>query len=733
MFSKILTSTCLFLVAINVNAASADSCQVSIIKPFLAKPKNQALSKLNPEAIQLEAGSFESVLGPLPTATMSDGVTLRRNNQFMGAGGAKYDPSRKALILKGDVYYDDSNTQINSDNAEFSYGDGQIKFEGARFYVNASNGHGAADVLEINRNSRLELKNVEYTTCPIGSEDWLIQGKSIVLDTKKGVSTVKGMKLRFKGLPILYTPYLSFPMSNARKSGLLTPEIGSSGRSGNEIRLPWYLNIAPNYDATITPRLLSNRGVQIAAEFRYLTKRNKGSISADYLPDDSIINLARHQFKLQHQTLFNNGWRNQIQLSEVSDNQYYEDLGGTLSISSITHLNRSIRFDYNSPNFSILGQIQDYQTIDNVILEDQKPYRRLPQILINGSWGIPFGFRFGFDGEVVNFDRNIGITGWRFNATPKLEMPITRPGWFLNPSIELNHTFYELKNTLPNKQSRLSRIVPIASFDAGIFLERSMKNSNRIQTIEPRLLYAYIPERDQSDIPIFDTIIPDFNLVQLFRKNRYLGIDRIGDTNHVSVGITTRILNLSSGQELMSATIGQTQYLSDRFVRLPNQTISSNKTSDYVAQLRILLFKNINFDFGHQWGAGSEDTTRSEARLQYKPANNKVLNIAYRFRKKSLEQADLSWSWPIANRWNFVGRYNFSLRDKEVLEQFFGLEYESCCWGLRVISRRHLSTRNGAHDSSFGLQLVLKGMTSVGTAADKLLERGILGYSPDIR
>ena len=223
------------------------------------------------------------------------------------------------------------------------------------------------------------------------------------------------------------------------------------------------------------------------------------------------------------------------------------------------------------------------------------------------------------------------------------------------------------------------------------------------------------------------------NLVQLFRKNRYLGIDRIGDTDHISVGITTRILNLSTGRELMSATIGQTRYLSDRTVRLSDPTMTTTETSDYIAQLRFLLFKNVNFDFGHQWGSGVEDMTKSEARLQYRPADNKILNLAYRFRRDSLKQGDLSWSWPIASRWNFVGRYNFSFRDQEVLEQFFGLEYESCCWGLRLVSRRHISTRDGTRDSSFGLQLVLKGMTSVGTAADKLLERGILGYSADLR
>ncbi|MGY8734351.1 MAG: LPS-assembly protein LptD, partial [Pirellulales bacterium] len=461
----------------------------------------------------------------------------------MSADSARYDPLYKALHLEGGVHYEDPYTQIHSNSAEFAYGNGRIRFEGAEFSIGASNGRGAADTLEINQDGKLMLNGVEYTTCPPGSEDWLMQGKSIVLDTKKGVGTAKGMRLKFKGIPILYAPYLSFPIGNARKSGVLTPEIGSSGRSGNEIRVPWYWNIAPNYDAMITPRLLTNRGVQLATEFRYLTERNKGVIAADYLPDDDIINAARHQFRFQHLTLFGNGWRNQINLREVSDSQYYEDLGGSLSVSSITHLNRNIRFDYYSPNFSMLGQVQDYQTIDDAIAADQQPYRRLPQILINGSWDMPLGFRFGIDGEVVNFDRNVGVTGWRFNAAPKLELPITRPGWFVTPAVTMDYTRYKLKNILPGEQTNLTRTIPITSLDTGLILERSMKNSNRVQTIEPRLLYVHIPQRDQDNLPIFDTITPDMNLVQLFRKNRYLGIDRIGDTDHISVGITTRILN----------------------------------------------------------------------------------------------------------------------------------------------------------------------------------------------
>ena len=721
---------CLLLAAVNAAADEPLSCRTSLIEPLTANPFATLVPLADPNTIQLEAGNFEAQLGDLPTASMSGGVLLRRNDKLAAAESARYEPTTKALHLEGDVRYEDPGTQILSRSAEFAYLTGRIRFEGAQFSLGSNNSRGAADVIEINQNGKLILDSVEYTSCPPGSEDWLMQGSSIELDTRAGVGRAKGMKLRFKGVPILYAPYLSFPIGDARKSGILTPEIGSSGRSGNEIRVPWYWNIAPNYDATITPRLLTSRGMQLATEFRYLTERNRGTVAADYLPDDDITNSARHQVRVEHETLFRNGWRNQIEFRDVSDSQYYEDLGGSLSSSSITHLNRSLRFDYQSRNFSVLGQVQDYQTIDDAILPDQEPYQRLPQVLLRGGWNIPMGLRLGIVGEVVNFDRDVGVTGWRLNAAPKLELPITQPGWFITPAIEFDYTQYDLKGTLPGQASDPSRSVPISSLDVGMILERSMKTSNRIQTIEPRLLYVKIPFRDQDQLPVFDTITPDINLVQLYRKNRYIGIDRIGDTEQLSAGITTRMLDVDTGRELMSATIGQTRYYDDRMVTLPGFATATSKTSDYIAQLRFSLFKNVNFDIGHQWDT---DTTRSEARLQYRPANNKVLNLAYRFRRDSLEQGDISWSWPMSTHWNFVGRYNFSFRDDEVLEQFFGLEYESCCWGLRVVSRRHISTRDGTRDSSFGLQLVLKGMTSVGTAADKLLERGILGYSEDLR
>jgi LPS-assembly protein len=720
------------LVVTHAHGEEELSCGVSLGSPLAVDSPLRSNVLDDPKTIQLEAGRFEAQIGDNPSASMSDGVLLQRDDKLAGAESARYDPEQRALFLEGGVRYEDPGTQIISRSAEFGYDMGRIRFDGAEFSLGSNNSRGAADSLEINQNGTLSLGGVQYTTCPPGAEDWLIEGKSILLDTNTGVGTAKGMKLRFKSVPILYLPHMSFPISDARKSGFLTPEIGSSARGGNEIRVPWYWNIAPNYDATITPRLLTDRGLQLAAEFRYLSQRNDGRLAADYLPDDSVLNRSRHQLQYQHRTLFDNGWRNRINFREVSDSQYFEDLGGSLSASSITNLDRHVSFDYYSRHLSLFAQVQDFQTIDDTILPEDQPYRRLPQVLLSANWPLAI-LDLGLDLDVVNFDRDTGITGWRFNAAPSIEVPITRPGAFFTPAIAFNYTRYDLSNTAPGEATEQTRTVPIASVDTGLILERAMTGSNRIQTIEPRMLYVNIPFREQDDLPVFDTITPDLNLVQLFRKNRFLGLDRIGDTEQLSFGVTTRVLDLDTGRELVTATIGQTRYFGDRMVTLPGVAASTLERSDYIAQLRFLLWKNVNFGFGHQWGTGDNGTALSEARIQYRPARNRILNIAYRFRRDSLEQGDISVSWPITKKWSFVGRYNYSIRDQEALEEFYGFEYESCCWGLRLVTRRHISTRDGTRDTSIGLQFILKGMTSVGTAADKMLERGILGYSADLR
>lgn len=735
MLHKRIFIYALLFIAAAAGAAEPEACRNTIATGLEDQLTESAAVDDEDGPLEFEAGRVEAGIGEGASALLSGGVILRRGNRLAGADTATIDEARREVELEGDVRYEQPGTQVRADGAEFSYDSGRVRFRGAEFALE-NNARGAASDVLIEESGRLSLDDVRYTTCPPGSDDWLMKADDIDLDSREGVGTARGVELRFQGVPILYAPYLSFPISDARKTGILTPEIGTAGRSGTEIRVPWYWNIAPNYDATITPRLLSDRGFQLQTGFRYLTRRNDGELTAQYLPDDSLIDERRYLVGLRHRTLFSERWRNRIDFRQVSDNQYFEDLGGSLSASSITHLNRSIVFDWFSTNLSFLARFQDYQTLDDVITPSEEPYQRLPQLALAGNWPkVLAGLTLGFDTEVVNFDRDVGVTGWRAHAAPRIELPLGGPGFFFTPGFEWNYTRYELDDVAAGTETSLDRSVPVSSIDTGLVFERLIDDggTRRLQTIEPRILYVRIPFRDQSNLPVFDTITPDLNLVQLFRKNRFLGPDRIGDTDKISVGVTSRILDVDSGRELVTATIGQTRYFTDRLVTLPGEAPSVTEASDYIAEVRFLLYENLNFDIGHQWGTTGGGTTQSEARLQYRPSRNRILNLAYRFRRDSLEQGDVSWSWPITSRWNFVGRYNYSFRDDEALEQFFGLEYESCCWGLRIVSRRHISTRDGTRDSSFGLQLVLKGMSSVGTAADRLLERGILGYSADLQ
>ncbi|HNP35999.1 MAG TPA: LPS assembly protein LptD [Woeseiaceae bacterium] len=695
----------------------------------------QQQSAADDPEIHLDVGEFDASIGSEPAASMTGGILLRRGNRLAGADSATYDPQTRSLHLEGDVRYQDPETQITGDTANFSYSSGSIEFAGAEFVLGANNSRGGAEKLVINQRGELRLDKVHYTTCPPGSNDWVLQADDIDLNTRDGVGTARNIRLRFQNVPILWAPYISFPIGNARKSGVLTPEIGSTSRSGNEIRVPYYWNIAPNYDATFTPRLLTDRGLQLQTEFRYLSRLHDGALVAQFLPDDRAYNDSRQLVWLRHRSLLSNGLRGVLNFKEVSDDQYFEDLGGSLSASSTTHLDRYLAFDWHSDTLSAFMQLQDYQTLDDAIPPDQRPYQRLPQMLVSGYWPESVaGLTTSLDAEVVNFDRDVGVTGWRANFAPRIELPVRGRGWSFTPALAWDYTHYQLDNTQPGVEQNPDRSLPIASLDAGLVLERMTTGAKRrIQTIEPRVLYVHIPYRDQSALPVFDTIDPDLNLVQLFRANRFLGVDRIGDTDQVSMGITSRIIDADSGKELVTATIGQTRYLSDLRVTLPGGVATGTDSSDYIAEIRFFLYEHLNFDVGHQWGTAQEGTTQSEARLQYRPASNKILNLGYRYRRNSVEQGDISWSWPIGSKWNFVGLYNYSFRDETLLEEFFGLEYESCCWGLRLVSRRHISARDGTRDSSIGLQLVLKGMTSVGTAADKLLERGILGYSADLR
>ncbi|MEM7611636.1 MAG: LPS assembly protein LptD [Pseudomonadota bacterium] len=680
--------------------------------------------------ISLESGAGTLTLGG--DVVLSEGVSASRGDFKIEANEGRYSKDSGSLSLFGDITYQGAGADISSQEALLSYLYGNVEFRDAVFRLGNGASRGAAGLLRINRQGTIRLEDVEYTSCPPGDDDWLVSAKKIRLDTKDGVGEASGLSLRFKGVPILYTPYLSFPISPQRKTGFLLPNVGQSARNGVDISTPWYWNIAPAYDATLTPRILSRRGVQLDTTVRYLTPTSRGNLQVAHLPSDDILNIDRTLFRWDNTSDFADRWRAFADVTDVSDNEYLEDLGGSLSSASATHLNRSIGLAYRGPSVQADARVTHYQTIDSLIGAADVPYQLLPGMRLRGRWdGLPYGFEFQIDSDLTAFDRDVGTTGQRYHIAPGFAWSFEHSGFYVRPQVNWQYTQYQLDNIEAGADDSITRSLPTATLDAGVRFERMLSGGQIRQTLEPHVYYVHVPFRDQSAIPVFDTIQPISSLEQLYRANRFIGLDRIGDTDQITVGITSRLLETDSGKTILAATIGQSRYLSEQAVTLPGSESFEGNSSDYIAELRMNVWGNWNVDFAQQWNSQRNETSKSEIRLQYLPGGRRVVNLAYRFRRDSVDQGDISWSWPIASRWNMVGRYNYSFREKTSLERFVGLEYESCCWGVRIVSRRYISRRDGTADTAIAIQLELKGLTSVGDPADRLLERGILGYRPE--
>jgi LPS-assembly protein len=389
---------------------------------------------------------------------------------------------------------------------------------------------------------------------------------------------------------------------------------------------------------------------------------------------------------------------------------------------------------YRDENWNVRAQIQNFQTIDEQLIEELRPYERTPRVLASGDWETGLGaIDYGFDAEFVNFDRDVGVTGWRMDVAPRMGLDWSAPGFFVRPTAGYRYTQYSLDGAAAGTEESPTRSLPFASIDAGLVFERSSgSQGQRRMTLEPRALYLYTPYREQSDLPLFDTGLPDLNLVQLYRNNRYVGADRVNDANQVAFGLTSRLFDAASGAQYLAVSVGQAYYFEQPRVVLPNETPSTRDTSDFIAQVSLTAYKDWNIDAGIQWNPEDTRSERSQFRLQYRPGNDKVVNLAYRAQRERLEQAELSSFWPIGNQWNAFGRVVYSLRDSTALEQFAGFEYKSCCWRVRAVARRFVSSRDGDKETGFQIQLELNGLASVGTDVLAFLERSIRGYSPEI-
>jgi Organic solvent tolerance protein OstA len=693
-------------------------------------PRIDQLLKADPNNQRIDVTSDTGDLGRAGDAVLSGHVAIRTGQRLLTADEAQINATDRSIQLHGNMEYLDPQLHVRGNNGAYTENGGGT-FEGAQFELLDRSVRGAARDAELTPNGTMKLDGVEYTACPPGNEDWRLAAGRIEIDQKNQIGTGRDVRLDFLGVPIFYTPWISFPVGDQRKSGLLFPTIGSSSKNGTQLALPYYFNVAPNYDATLTTRWYSSRGVRLDPELRYLGDDTRSQLNVEYLVHDEDRGEPRSFVDWRHVTRFAPRSRLLIDAANVSDKDYFEDFGVGFEGTSVTFVNRYIDFAQELGAWSFDARAQGYQVIDRELPDEDAPYRILPQLTAIGRWNDLVGdLGATVYAEATNFARDVGTQGVRLDAEPALDWRVDRGGAFVEAGAGYRYTQYFLTDVAPGATDSPSRSLPAASLDAGLVLERAAgARGNRVQTLEPRVLYLYVPYRNQDDLPVFDTGIPDLNLVQLFRDNRYVGSDRVGDADQISVGVTTRLLDATQGRQFLSATLGQAFYFEEPRVRLPDEPARTRSSSDMIAEVDLSAFKNWNARFAYQWNPDLTQGERTEAFVQYNPSPGQVLNFGYRFRRDLLEQIDTSGAWPLTRHWRGFARLVYSLKEDKTHDQFVGFEYTSCCWAVRFITRRFVSSRTGDSETSFGIQLELKGLSNVGVDNEAFLRDAIRGYS----
>lgn len=662
--------------------------------------------------------------------TLKGHVSIRRGPQRMEADNAVYDDHSGVVDAKGNVRFQQGGLITEGASAHFNLNTGTGLFESARYQYLERHANGRADTIDQKSRNVTQLHHATYTTCDPDKVDWELRARNVTLHHDEAVGEAYNVTVRFKDVPFLYFPYINFPLNDQRKTGLLPPTLGYSNSTGLDFGVPFYWNIAPNRDATITPRLVQRRGLLTKGEFRYLSQDSAGEIQAEYLPDDKLYGADRGTLAVQHKTQFNPHWNTSIDASYVSDYRYLSDLGDSLATASTTQLERRMDVNYGGNYTSFLARVQGYQNLDPTLQPDSRPYQRLPQLIFaTATPAHPFGAAYRLDGEYVRFERASSLTGSRLNLTPSLAWPLETQGYFFTPKISLNHTQYQLAGQAAGAAGDPSRTIPLYSIDTGLYLERetSFAKHTFLHTLEPRLYYLRVPYRDQNNLPLFDTGTFDFSFSQLFRENRFSGADRIGDADQLSVAVTSRLIDETGGREWLSGSLGQIFYLADRQVSL-GEAAQTQQTSDIVAEADSHFSERWSSNLYLQWNPDIHKVDQGAFQFQYHWDDRRIFNAGYRFRRDQLAQTDFSFLWLLNPRWQVLGRWNYSQRDHRPLETLAGIQYESCCWIFRATSRRYVNNISGDSTRSLYLQLELKGLANIGHSVEDILERGILGY-----
>ncbi|WP_395027326.1 LPS-assembly protein LptD [Comamonas odontotermitis] len=680
--------------------------------------------------------------------TVTGNAMLRRADTMIRADRLRYyEPT--------DTAYADGNVHINRAGSVFDGTELQLQldsFEGyfkdANYRLLQNNAYGVASQVDFIDRDRSVVHQGTYTTCQRNDEatwtpDWMIRADKISIDTLEEVGVAENAVLEFKGVPILPVPRMSFPLSEKRKSGLLPPTMSLDSDSGFTYSQPYYWNIAPNRDATITPTVMLKRGAALAGEFRYLEPTYRGTLAGLYMPGDKLRDRDRWSWLWQHTSSLDSpigGLGLNINLKRVSDSDYWHDFQSNGYKLNERLLNSEASVSWSRDDHSLLLRAQKWQTLQDPLSPIVPPYDRMPQLQYRYTpQNLPLGLEATIEADATRFraDENLlrQPNADRGYVQAEISRPFVAPQGFITPKLMLNSRHYGFDNSLYSTVSSKSLTIPTVSLDSGLVFERNTQlfGRNLIQTLEPRAFYTYTPYRDQSMVPVYDTAPYDFSFATIFSSNSFSGYDRIADNNMLTVGATTRFLDADTGAEAARFGIAQRLRFSDQKVVMPGASPATERWSDIMLGAGINWTPKWGFDTTVQFNPDNGRSVRSTMSARYKPGDYKTLAVAYRFQAQTSEQWDVGWQWPVdqifsdggkkakgEGRWYTVGRLNYSMRDKKLVDSVIGLEYAGCCWSSRVVLQRLQNSLVQANTKLL-FQIEFTGLTRLTLGSDPLV------------
>jgi LPS-assembly protein len=665
---------------------------------------------------------------------------VTRGGTTLNADRATYDVVEDRVKASGNVRLKRFGDRYTGDEMDLKLDTGEGYVDNPTYHLGTRNAQGKADRIDFEARDRAVVQNGTYSTCESPDPDWYLKSGTMNLDTGRDIGTASRAIVYFKGVPLFGSPYLTFPLSNARKSGFLAPTIGATSRGGVEISTPYYFNIAPNRDLTLYPRLISRRGLQLGAQARYIGDGYSGQTRIEGIMNDRVTGQTRGALSMLHTQTLAPGLTFNANVNAASDNEYPNDFPGSITNTRERLLLRDLSLSYAQPYWSAAVRTTNYQVLQDPLVPIGRPYDRLPQLSLNAARQGVGGFDVSMLSDFTRFYHPDLVRGDRSVINPRVSYPIIAPGYFITPSASVHASSYNLANVATGNPATLSRTLPTLSIDSGMVFERETNFLGRdaTQTLEPRLFYVYTPYRDQSKFPLFDTALAEFNFSQIFSENRYVGNDRISDANQLTAAVVSRFIE-EDGVERVRMAVGQRFYFNQQ--RVTNeQAIASagavnaggsgaESKSDLLAAASGQVTRTLALDAGVQYSQSLRKTNASSFGVRWLPGPQQVLNLQYRKDVPTgVDLIDLSAQWPIAKRLYGVARVNYSRLEKRVSEGLAGLEYKDDCWVFRVVAQRTPTATNVATTSLF-FQLELSGLSSLGSNPLTALRNSVPGYT----